>query len=189
MLIGIEGKGAFIGVCFCGASRRCRGCRQYGSRFRRDHDRSECRRHRRTLAEFLAPPEQLAHVNASRSRHLGGDRARRQRRCHDPFLLRPRPTPPTLNLDWLPCGTLARSRSTRSLPIWQAVNLDDQEVQLGQVRCHPPGQPFCRQRHEPARGRRLRGAISAHDRQIARWRTGPALQATRMPLSSRASRT
>jgi hypothetical protein len=32
----------------------------------------------------------------------------------------------------------------------QAVYLNDQEVQLGQVRCHPLGQPFCRQRHEPA---------------------------------------
>ena len=25
----------------------------------------------------------------------------------------------------------------------QPVNLDDQEVQFGQVRCHPLGQPFC----------------------------------------------
>jgi hypothetical protein len=33
------------------------------------------------------------------------------------------------------------------------VDLDDQEVQLGQVRRHPLGQPFCRQCHEPARGR------------------------------------
>ena len=35
----------------------------------------------------------------------------------------------------------------------QPVDLDDQQVQLGQVRRHPLGQPFCRQRHEPARGR------------------------------------
>jgi hypothetical protein len=35
----------------------------------------------------------------------------------------------------------------------QPVDLDDQEVQLGQVRRHPLGQPFCRQCHEPARGR------------------------------------
>jgi hypothetical protein len=35
----------------------------------------------------------------------------------------------------------------------QPIDLDDQEVQLGQVRRHPLGQPFCRQCHEPARGR------------------------------------
>ena len=35
----------------------------------------------------------------------------------------------------------------------QPVDLDDQEVQFGQVRRHPLGQSFSRQCHEPARGR------------------------------------
>ena len=35
----------------------------------------------------------------------------------------------------------------------QPVDLDDQQSQLGQVRRHPLGQPFCRQGHEPARSR------------------------------------
>lgn len=50
----------------------------------------------------------------------------------------------------------------------QAVDLDDQEVQFGQVRCHPLGQPFGRQRHEPARGRRLRGAVFGGQRGLQR---------------------
>jgi hypothetical protein len=49
----------------------------------------------------------------------------------------------------------------------QPVDLDDQEVQFGQVGRHPLGQPFSRQCHEPARGRRLRGAVPSNDRQIA----------------------
>ena len=36
-----------------------------------------------------------------------------------------------------------------------AVNLDDQRVQLGQVRAHPLLHPLRRQRHEPARHRRF----------------------------------
>jgi hypothetical protein len=51
--------------------------------------------------------------------------------------------------------------STNSLPI-----CSPSMVQLGQVRRHPRGQPFCRQCHEPARGRRLRGAVAGNDRQI-----------------------
>jgi hypothetical protein len=47
------------------------------------------------------------------------------------------------------------------------VDLDDQDVQLGQVRCHPLGQPLGGQRHEPARSRRLRGAVPGDNRQIA----------------------
>jgi len=31
----------------------------------------------------------------------------------------------------------------------QAVDLDHQKVQLGQIRCHPLGQPVGRQRHKP----------------------------------------
>ena len=49
----------------------------------------------------------------------------------------------------------------------QAVDLDDQQVELGQVRRHPRGQPLRRQRHEPARGRRFRGAVPGNDGQIA----------------------
>ena len=49
----------------------------------------------------------------------------------------------------------------------QAVDLDDQQVEIGQVRRRLLSQPFGRQRHEPARGRQLRGAIPGHDRQVA----------------------
>jgi len=48
----------------------------------------------------------------------------------------------------------------------QPVDLDDEEVQLEQIRCHPFGQPLGGQRDEPARGRRLRGAVPGDDRQI-----------------------
>ena len=52
---------------------------------------------------------------------------------------------------WLPSMPRAAT-STRCCDV-QPVDLDDQEVQLGQVRRHPLGQPFCGQGHEPARGR------------------------------------
>src|SRR6266581_2416940 len=49
----------------------------------------------------------------------------------------------------------------------QTVDLNDQEIQLGEVRPHPLGQPLGGQRYEPARRRRFRGAVPDGDRQIA----------------------
>ena len=51
----------------------------------------------------------------------------------------------------------------------QAINLDDQRVELGQVGRHPRGKSLGRQRHKPPRGRRLRGAVA---RQIGRSPSG-----------------
>lgn len=48
----------------------------------------------------------------------------------------------------------------------QAVDLDHQKVELRQIRGHPRGHAFRRQRHEPARSGRLRGAITGDRRQI-----------------------
>jgi hypothetical protein len=49
------------------------------------------------FTEPLAPAEQLAGVNPSCTGNLGGARARLHRRCNNPFLLRPRPSPATLH--------------------------------------------------------------------------------------------
>ena len=49
----------------------------------------------------------------------------------------------------------------------QAVDLDHQKIKLRQVRGHPLGHALGGQRHEPARGRRFRGAVPGNHRQVA----------------------
>ena len=61
----------------------------------------------------------------------------------------------------------------------QPVDLDDQEIQLRQVRGHPLGHAFRRQRHEPARSGRLRGAVTGDRRQIAVGQPHRALEFAR----------
>lgn len=63
-----------------------------------DLHRNELQHGRRgDLAEFLAPPEKLAHMNASRSRDLGNTGPRLKRRRDQPLLLLPRPAPAPLD--------------------------------------------------------------------------------------------
>ena len=56
--------------------------------------------------------------------------------------------------------------STRSLPICRPSFCIISRSTLDKVGCHPLGQALRRRRHEPARGRRFRGAIPAMDRQV-----------------------
>ena len=61
----------------------------------------------------------------------------------------------------------------------QAVDLDDQKIQLGQVRGHPLGHALGRERHEPARRRRFRRAVTHDRRQIALGQPHRALKLAR----------
>jgi len=67
--------------------------------------------------QLLAPAEQLAGVNPSCTGDLGGDCARLHRRCNNPFLLCPRPSPATLHRGDHFNLRLGHRTSPRSSPI------------------------------------------------------------------------
>jgi hypothetical protein len=61
-------------------------------------------------------------MNPGRTRDLGSDRARRQRPLHNPLVLPPRPTPPTLRRRSLQPVAVAEHVGTGSQAVIQALN-------------------------------------------------------------------